>query len=323
MSCSDDILVSVLVPVYGVEPFIEACARSLFGQERAREAEFVFVDDASPDASVARLEALRVLFPELRVRVLHHDRNRGLAAARRTALAAARGEWVLHVDSDDMLLPGALARLLEEAERRPDADLVYGGYAWSPAPGTEAAHPVPMPRWDRGRILREMVAQTYRVDNRTWGVLIRRRLYAGAEPVEGIDFAEDYAVMPRLLLAARAVGVVPQPLYLYRAARDGSYMKRLDARAARQYVAAQSVVSAALRGSAEWERLRDAAMLGRLNIEKWIRKRGLRVDEYDAQLFADGYRPRRWLHRLYAALLRRGALPWVRLAGLAANRWAL
>lgn len=320
MNAADTPRISVCVPLYGVEAFVGTCAESLFSQRDADRAEFLFVDDASPDASVARLERVAARYPALagRIRILHHPTNRGLAAARRTALAAARGEWVLHVDSDDRLLPDALARLLEAADRHPGADIVYGGYLETPDPETPGGRIVPVPDWGRDRILRELVAQTYRIPNRIWGLLIRRSLYRGMEEA-GVDFAEDYAVTPRLIHAARAVVVLPEPLYAYRTTRDGSYMKRLDDRAARQYVAAQQAVVRYLRRQREWPALRDAAALGRLNIGKWILKRGLDLRRYEAALFEGDPRPRLAEHRLYRAALRSGSATLARLAGLLAN----
>lgn len=78
---------SVLVPVYGVERYIADCARSLFAQ-RDVDAEFVFVDDASPDGSVDRLREVMAEYPTVgeRVRILRHAHNRGVGAARRTAI---------------------------------------------------------------------------------------------------------------------------------------------------------------------------------------------------------------------------------------------
>lgn len=120
---------SVLVPVYGVERYIADCARSLFAQ-RDVDAEFVFVDDASPDGSVDRLREVMAEYPTVgeRVRILRHAHNRGVGAARRTAIEAARGTYICFVDSDDVLSDDrALAQLSEEA-RRTDADLIFGGY---------------------------------------------------------------------------------------------------------------------------------------------------------------------------------------------------
>ena len=82
----------MLVPVYGVERYIADCARSLFAQ-RDVDAEFVFVDDASPDGSVDRLREVMAEYPAVgeRVRILRHARNRGVAphGARRSRPRAA------------------------------------------------------------------------------------------------------------------------------------------------------------------------------------------------------------------------------------------
>lgn len=322
MSAEPAIRLSVLVPVYGVERYVADCARSLFAQSVREGVEFLFVDDASPDRSISVLKTIIAEFPERKaqIRILRHETNRGLAAARRTAIDAARGEWLLHVDSDDLLLPGAFETLLTAAGTHPGADLIYAGYLATEEP--EAAAPrgrkVRMPRWKRERILRTMLAQTHRIDNRLWGILIRRTLCTerAIYPVTGINFAEDYAVMPRLVHAARRIVVIPDILYAYREAREGSYMKRLDDRAAAQYVAASRVVDHYLKTQSDYALYRDSVILGRLGIEKWILLRGLQPEKYDAALFYDGERPRRPAHRLYAAVIRSGIAPLVRLWGM-------
>lgn len=326
MNADTPILISVLVPVYGVERWIGDCARSLFSQTMWEGIEFIFVDDATPDASIEILGKVLAEYPArvAQTRVLQHPENRGLAAARRTAIDAARGEWLLHADSDDVLMASAALELLSEAEKHPEADLVFGGYFAAEDPArTSKGHRLDFlpPRWSQERWLRTILTQSHRIANRTWGVLIRRTLCTlhNIYPVEGINFAEDYAVMPRLLHAARGIAAVRKPLYGYRAARDGSYMKRLDARAAAQYVAANRVVTDYLKGQPDYDRFRESVILARLNIEKWILKRGLPPEEYDAQLFYDGDRPRRKLDRLYAAAIESGTPLLARIVGLGAN----
>ena len=148
---------SVLVPVYGVERYIADCARSLFAQ-RDVDAEFVFVDDASPDGSVDRLREVMAEYPAVgeRVRILRHAHTRGVGAARRTAIEAARGTYICFVDSDDALSDDrALAQLSEEA-RRTDADLIFGGYCEVSPAGRRRIH---TPRPDRDRLLRSQLRQ--------------------------------------------------------------------------------------------------------------------------------------------------------------------
>ena len=96
--------ISILTPIYGVEKYIEQCARSLFEQSYA-SIEYIFVDDCTPDKSIGILQSLLKEYPERaqQVRIIHHDRNRGVGAARQTALMAATGDYLLFADSDDML----------------------------------------------------------------------------------------------------------------------------------------------------------------------------------------------------------------------------
>ena len=97
-------LVSILVPVYKVEDYIERCARSLFEQTYSN-LEFIFVDDCSPDDSVEILGRIMDDYPARKeaVRIIRHNHNRGSAASRNTALDNGSGEFVFAVDSDDWL----------------------------------------------------------------------------------------------------------------------------------------------------------------------------------------------------------------------------
>ena len=76
-------LISILIPVYNVEKFIERCARSVF-EQTYENLEYVFVDDCSPDKSIQILERVLAEYPkrEKQTKIIHHDKNRGVAAAR-------------------------------------------------------------------------------------------------------------------------------------------------------------------------------------------------------------------------------------------------
>ncbi|HEX4611592.1 MAG TPA: glycosyltransferase [Urbifossiella sp.] len=99
--------VSVVMPVYDAARFLRRAVASLQAQTFA-DWELLAVDDASRDASAALLDTLAAA--DARVRVTRHPTNRGPAAARNTALAAARGELVAYLDADDEFYPDHLAR---------------------------------------------------------------------------------------------------------------------------------------------------------------------------------------------------------------------
>ncbi len=113
--------VSVVMPVYNVERFVVQAIRSVYAQT-FQDFELIIVDDGGSDRSVALCEAMA----DHRTRILHQA-NRGLAAARNTGIAAARGEFVALLDSDDMFAPEKLATHVALLRANPDVGVCYAG----------------------------------------------------------------------------------------------------------------------------------------------------------------------------------------------------
>ncbi len=105
---------SVLISTYNRAESIERCVSSALTQT-VEDLEVIVVDDGSTDATPAVLASLA----DPRMRVIHHDRNRGISQARATAVEHARGEWFVILDSDWELLPTSLARLHALIDERP------------------------------------------------------------------------------------------------------------------------------------------------------------------------------------------------------------
>ncbi len=232
--------VSILVPIYGVEKYIEQCAVSLFEQSY-EDLEYIFVDDCSPDRSIDVLRHTLERYPHRQgqVRIIAHEVNRGLGAARHTALEAATGELVMHVDSDDYLLPHAVEHLCA-AMVQTDADVVDGGYI-TVANGEEGAPIAPF-HGKKETYLKLMLCQNI-VFNRIWGRLYRRDLFTrtGINSVEGINYGEDYVVVPRLLLSAKR-HYIDEPVYAYRFDNASSYSNSINERHNRSLYHAHAVV---------------------------------------------------------------------------------
>lgn len=111
--------ISVVVPVYNVEGYVEKCLRSVLAQTFGGF-EVLAVDDGSTDRSGEICD--RLAREDARLRVIH-QKNQGLGGARNTGIEAAEGEWLLFVDSDDWLEPQTLEKSMAAA-RRHDADMV-------------------------------------------------------------------------------------------------------------------------------------------------------------------------------------------------------
>ena len=113
--------VTVVVPVYKVERYVERCLESILNQTFG-DFELIIVEDASPDRSIEICE--RLAAADDRIKIIRHDRNRGLGAARNTGMEHARGKYIYFVDSDDMIFDNALEIYHRTAEAN-DADVVH------------------------------------------------------------------------------------------------------------------------------------------------------------------------------------------------------
>lgn len=117
---------SVLIPVYNVKDYLRECLVSVIEQIDGH-VEILMVEDCSTDGSDLVLKALAAEFPD-RFTVIQHERNQGLSAARNTMLEVARGDYLWFLDSDDKILPGAIAQLKSVVDRRAP-DLVLCDFA--------------------------------------------------------------------------------------------------------------------------------------------------------------------------------------------------
>ena len=106
---------SVIVPFYNVELYIEECIYSLYNQDIPwNEYEVICVDDCSLDNSRNIVESLQKKFPTLKL--ISHDENKKVGGARNTGLKEAKGQYIWYVDSDDYIYPNTFSELLKVAE---------------------------------------------------------------------------------------------------------------------------------------------------------------------------------------------------------------
>ena len=118
--------VSIIVPVYNVSAYVERCWESLVKQTY-KDLEILFIDDCGTDDSVEKLQKLIDTHPGIYCKILHHDHNRGLSAARNTGLMAATGDYVYFLDSDDDITEDCIERLVAPV-MNDDVDIVVGNY---------------------------------------------------------------------------------------------------------------------------------------------------------------------------------------------------
>ncbi len=210
-------LLSLIVPVYNVEEYLDECLTSLRGQSY-RNIEIVVVDDGTPDRSVriARMHRLK----DPRIRIVHRP-NGGLSAARNTGVRAARGEFIAFADSDDTVPP--------EGYRAAVESLLESGsdFSVSPYQRLKGGLITPAATWIRDAHARRRTGITVdefpgiQVNAIMCSKVFRRDFWLEKNLafVEGIIY-EDQQVSAEAYTRAKAFDVLTQPIYNWRARFD-------------------------------------------------------------------------------------------------------
>ena len=232
--------VSICVPIYSVEQYIERCLRSVFEQTYSN-IEYVFINDCTKDRSMDILFRVIKDFPSrsTSVRILSHNINRGLSAARNTAIENCSGVFVMHVDSDDYLEKNAV-ELLVNKQMETNADIVSGCAFKETKKGLQL---IREPDYNNKE---EMLLNVLRatLDHVIWRRLIRLSLYRDYQISceEGVNFGEDMQVLPKLVYYAQKVARIDDIIYHYNCLNEDSYMSQ-KAQHFNRHIAIQDVKS--------------------------------------------------------------------------------
>jgi len=214
--------VSVIVPIYNVEKYIERCVRSLFEQTQDNM-EYIFVDDCSPDQSLTILNKLiqEYTYKNLSVKVISHELNKGLPGARNSGLAAATGEYVFHCDSDDWVEKDAMEKMVHAAKTC-QADIVWCD--WFLSFRNNERYMQQKGKETPVDCIKAMLSG--RMKYNVWNKLVKRSLYVDNQISfpDGFGMGEDMTMI-QLFSFAGKVCYIPVALYHYVQLNTGSFTK--------------------------------------------------------------------------------------------------
>lgn len=223
--------VSIIVPVYNVAGYVGRCFDSIAAQTYPH-LECIFVDDCGTDASMEIVrERIAAYRGNISFKIVRHEKNRGLSAARNTGVDAATGEYVYFLDSDDLVTPDCIALLAEPLQAH-WVDFVIGNYA----SGGDRVSFVPVTR--EGAILGNAEIRSchlrYEWFVMAWNRLVNRAFFLREQLyfAEGL-LHEDNLWSFQLACCAQSMCAVKAPTYIY-IIRGGSITtavsrKKLDA----------------------------------------------------------------------------------------------
>ena len=204
--------ISIIVPVYQVEQYLERCVESLLGQT-FRDFECILVDDGSTDASGRMCDEYAGKYDNFTV---IHKENGGLSSARNIAIPLAKGEYLCFLDSDDELHPQALERMVSVLEET-GADLVSAPLEEFSTPRAlfPALEQVKITLLEQKDFIDNLLPHNFgRICVTACGKLYRREIFREIRYPEGKIY-EDLHVYLKVLLQCRRIAVLDKPLYYY------------------------------------------------------------------------------------------------------------
>lgn len=218
---------TVIVPIYNVSAYIERCTHSLLAQSMSEGIEFLFINDCTPDDSMCKLKRVISLYPNRRdqVRIIEMPINSGQAAVRTIGIKEARGEYVIHCDSDDWVEREMYETLIKKALET-DADIVSSasyvhrkdGVSIIKEPYTEV----------KGKTILRNLWRKPSLSVTLWNKVVRRSIFIDNQifPFEGINVGEDSGLMLRALYYANKVVCLDNIFYHYDLTRESSISHR-------------------------------------------------------------------------------------------------
>lgn len=204
--------VSVCVPVYNVEKYIEKCVRSLF-EQTLEDIEHIFVDDCSQDQSLNILHRVLTEYPQRQnsVKIVRHKCNLNITAARQTAINIASGEYVIMCDSDDWVEPDMYETLYRTAVSN-HADIAYCDLMF--VVDNIEKHVNQLDTLGGVNAVQQILRAN--INPGVWIKLVRRSLYQKAVSFSDIrPMYEDTVASINLFYLAKSIIHVPEAYYHY------------------------------------------------------------------------------------------------------------
>lgn len=211
--------ISVVIPIYGVEKYIERCLRSLFTQSKTEGVEFILVNDCTKDDSIVIAQRVIAEYPQLIVKIINHECNKGLACARHTGVSVACGDYIQHIDSDDWCESTMLEELYDEAVKN-CADIVGCDYYIDDSQkSVYRCGKIPENNIEAFKML-----LSSKLTQSLCFKLIKRELYQNDANfhIPGVNIWEDFVASSKLFYFARKVHYLPKAFYHYMIADTNS-----------------------------------------------------------------------------------------------------
>ena len=240
METKHPIKVSIIIPIYKVETYIERCIKSVAEQDgigSAYNLECILVDDCTPDKSMKIAKETIKPYKNIHFICLQHEINRGLSVARDTGLEYATGDYIMFIDSDDYILPGCIKTFTDEIYNNSTIDLVTGSTICKNNTDIKKRELLN----SKESIIHGFLTMKFFITS--WNKLIRRECIVENKLlfIEGI-YLQDQPWLYTLAFHINSMLLLPKATYVYEEAPESASRGVLNHEKAQRYVKSWSTV---------------------------------------------------------------------------------
>lgn len=220
-------ILSIIIPIYKAEPYIERCARSLMEQTMEDGIEFIFINDCTPDASMEILGSVLSDYPQRKgqVRIINNEINKGVSATRLIGIEAAKGEYIGWCDSDDWVEP-TMYQKMYDATQNGVIDVVVANFI------EELSDKAIKRTYNKCCIPQECIEkswQGYYFPGSLWQQISRKGIILNSMScISHVDYGEDLYSLWLTYYRATSIAYVEDYLYHYNCLNLSSLVHNVD-----------------------------------------------------------------------------------------------
>lgn len=215
---------SIIIPIYNVEKFLNKCLSSVLKQIE-KDDELILVNDGSTDNSFNICKNIKEVYKKNNI-ILINKKNEGVAIARNTGLKKATGEYIFWIDSDDWLDDNCIKFVKNAIEKTKSDIILFDFYNVN----KESIKPCYIfeksKRLNKKDILIDVAQDSF--SSFLWRTVVRREIYEEIYFPEGIQMMEDFSIYHLLFHKAKTFYYIREPLYYYRLSNNSLSKKKKD-----------------------------------------------------------------------------------------------
>ena len=240
--------ISIIIPVYNVEPYIRRCLDSIKAQTFT-DFEAIIVDDSSPDGSIKI--AMEFVASDSRFKIVTRE-NGGLSAARNTGIEHSVGRYIAFIDSDDFIAPTYLEKLYNACEEN-NADMSYCGFTYYIDKNGMKKNQMFIVKdcvMEHNEAVARIISD-HGLHSYAWNKLYKRAIFTEHKITYPTMYFEDVATSPKTVFYANKLAVVGECLYFY-VKRQGSILSTMNVKKINDLLYSVMIISNFLRRNGEY-----------------------------------------------------------------------